>query len=142
MEVFCNERGILQQFSYLYVPQMNAVVERKNRTLIEGVRTMLADSMLPLQFGNEVIVNACHTLNRVLLVMRHGKSCFELLHKRKPNLEDLEPFGAPCTLLKRTANSKFDEKAVVGYFLAYNVTKKRLFNKFCRLVEHPFLQSC
>ena len=30
MENFCNLRGIVQQFSAPYVPQMNGVVERKN----------------------------------------------------------------------------------------------------------------
>ncbi|KAI3695477.1 hypothetical protein L1987_78474 [Smallanthus sonchifolius] len=86
METFCQKLGIHHEFSAPYVPQMNGVAERKNRTLIEAARTMLADSNLPVQFWNEAIANACYTLNRVLVVKRHDKTCFELLHRRKPNL--------------------------------------------------------
>ncbi|KAI3808071.1 hypothetical protein L1987_24013 [Smallanthus sonchifolius] len=86
METFCQKLGIHHEFSAPYVPQMNGVDERKNRTLIEAARTMLADSNLPVQFWNEAIANACYKLNRVLVVKRHDKTCFELLHRRKPNL--------------------------------------------------------
>ena len=40
MEEYCDERGILQEFSAPYTPQQNGVAERKNRTLIETARTM------------------------------------------------------------------------------------------------------
>ena len=48
---FCNDKGILQEFSAPYTPQQNGVAERKNCTLIEAARSMLADSMLPVNFG-------------------------------------------------------------------------------------------
>ncbi|KAD2805416.1 hypothetical protein E3N88_38793 [Mikania micrantha] len=135
MEIFCNARGIVQQFSAPYVPQMNGVAERKNRTLIEAARTMLADYSLPVQFWNEAVANACYTLNRVLIVKRHGKTCFELLHNRKPNLMYLEPFGAPCTMLKKHEQGKFNEKVEEGYFLGYNTPNKRVSNIATHNVE-------
>ncbi|GJZ78629.1 putative ribonuclease H-like domain-containing protein [Tanacetum coccineum] len=39
--------GIKREFSVARTPQQNGVAERKNRTLIEAARTMLADSLLP-----------------------------------------------------------------------------------------------
>ncbi|GJU98871.1 reverse transcriptase domain-containing protein [Tanacetum coccineum] len=42
--------------------------ERKNRTLIEAARTMLADSKLPTTFWAEVVSTACYVQNRVLIV--------------------------------------------------------------------------
>ncbi|XP_071728300.1 uncharacterized protein [Rutidosis leptorrhynchoides] len=89
MEEFCSDRGIQQQFSSPYTPQMNGVAERKNRTLIETTRTMLADSELPVMFWSEAISNACYTMNRVLVVKRHNKTCYELLLKRKPYIKHL-----------------------------------------------------
>jgi transposase InsO family protein len=40
VEEFLDEEGIKHEFSTLYTPQQN-VVERKNQTLIDMVRTML-----------------------------------------------------------------------------------------------------
>ena len=101
MEEFCNSKGIQQQFSAPYEPQMNGVAERKNRTLIESTRTMLADSKLPITFWSEAVATTCFTLKRVLIVKRHNKTCYDLLQNRKPYLEYLEPFGAHCTMLKK-----------------------------------------
>ncbi|GJX54766.1 ribonuclease H-like domain-containing protein [Tanacetum coccineum] len=64
----------LQKFSLLmkiWTPQQNGVAERKNRTFIEAARTMLADSLLPIQFWAEAVNTACYVLNRVLF---DGKS--------------------------------------------------------------------
>ena len=35
---------------FSYTPQQNGAAEQLNRTLIEGVQTMLADSKLPRKF--------------------------------------------------------------------------------------------
>ncbi|GKA94757.1 putative ribonuclease H-like domain-containing protein [Tanacetum coccineum] len=44
MNQFCEKKGILRQFSVARTPQQNGVAERRNMTLIEAARTMLADS--------------------------------------------------------------------------------------------------
>nr|GFB10131.1 ribonuclease H-like domain-containing protein [Tanacetum cinerariifolium] len=43
--------GIKREFIVARTPQHNGIAERKNRTLIEAARTMLADSLLPFHFG-------------------------------------------------------------------------------------------
>ncbi|GJV13691.1 putative ribonuclease H-like domain-containing protein [Tanacetum coccineum] len=48
----CGEKGIKRDYSNPRTPQQNGVAERKNRTLIEAARTMLADSKLPTIFGS------------------------------------------------------------------------------------------
>ncbi|GJV86019.1 putative ribonuclease H-like domain-containing protein [Tanacetum coccineum] len=50
MNQFCGMKGIKREFSVARTPQQNGVAERKNRTLIEAARTMLADSLLPTTF--------------------------------------------------------------------------------------------
>ncbi|GKE87051.1 retrovirus-related pol polyprotein from transposon TNT 1-94, partial [Tanacetum coccineum] len=52
--------GILRQFSVARTPQQNRVAERRNRTLIEAARTMLADSKLPTTLWAEAINTACY----------------------------------------------------------------------------------
>ncbi|GJZ05971.1 putative ribonuclease H-like domain-containing protein [Tanacetum coccineum] len=49
----CGEKGIKRDYSNPRTPQQNGVAERKNRTLIEAARTMLADSKLPTMFWTE-----------------------------------------------------------------------------------------
>ncbi|GJR47543.1 putative ribonuclease H-like domain-containing protein [Tanacetum coccineum] len=44
MNQFCEMKGILRQFNVARTPQQNGVAERRNRTLVEAARTMLADS--------------------------------------------------------------------------------------------------
>ena len=100
MSLYCLGKGIEHQFSAPYELQHNGVAERKNHTLIESARTMLADSKLPIIFWGEAVNTACHVLNRVLIVKRFNKTFYELLNNRKPNLNGYEPFGVPCSILK------------------------------------------
>ncbi|GJW30962.1 putative ribonuclease H-like domain-containing protein [Tanacetum coccineum] len=53
MNQFCEMKGIKREFSVARTPQQNGVAERKNRTLIEAARTMLADLKLPTTFCTE-----------------------------------------------------------------------------------------
>nr|GEY51609.1 hypothetical protein [Tanacetum cinerariifolium] len=46
----CELKGIKREFRIPRTPQQNGIDERKNRTLIEAARTMLADSLLPIPF--------------------------------------------------------------------------------------------
>nr|GEY27076.1 ribonuclease H-like domain-containing protein [Tanacetum cinerariifolium] len=65
----CGEKGIKRDYSTPRTPQQNKVAERKNRTLIEAARTMLADSKLPIMFWTEAVSTACYVLNRGCLDM-------------------------------------------------------------------------
>nr|GFA28296.1 ribonuclease H-like domain-containing protein [Tanacetum cinerariifolium] len=61
------------------IEPLNGVEERKNRTLIEAARTMLADSLLPISFWAEAVNTACCVQNRVLVTKPHNKTPYELL---------------------------------------------------------------
>ncbi|KAI3827765.1 hypothetical protein L1987_01848 [Smallanthus sonchifolius] len=142
MELLCLKKGIRHEFCAPYTPQQNGVAERKNRTLIETARTMLSDANLPVTFWAEAVNTACHVLNRVLVVKRHNKTCYELINNRLPNLDYLVPFGSPCSLLLqyKDRQSKFHAKAVEGIFLGYvaNSPCKRVYNIGTRTVEEWF----
>nr|GFB20460.1 hypothetical protein [Tanacetum cinerariifolium] len=49
MNDFCSQKGIKREFSNARTPQQNGVAKRRNRTLIEAARTMLADAKLPFE---------------------------------------------------------------------------------------------
>ncbi|GJR95955.1 putative ribonuclease H-like domain-containing protein [Tanacetum coccineum] len=60
MNQFCKMKGIKREFSVGKTPQQNGVAERKNRTLIEGARTMLIDSKLPTTFWAKAVNTTCY----------------------------------------------------------------------------------
>nr|GEV53364.1 putative ribonuclease H-like domain-containing protein [Tanacetum cinerariifolium] len=138
MHQFCEKKGIKREFSVARTPQRNKVAERKNRTLIDATRTMLADSKLPTTFWAEAVNTACYVQNRVLVIKPHNKTPYELFHGRTPSLSFMRPFGYPVTILNTLDPlGKFDGKATEGFFIGYSVNNKafRVFNSRTRIVE-------
>nr|GFA82894.1 putative ribonuclease H-like domain-containing protein [Tanacetum cinerariifolium] len=82
---FYGMKGIKREFSVARTPQHNGIAERKNMTLIEAARSMLADSLLPIPFYAEAVNTACYVHNRVLVTKPHNKAPYELLLGNQPN---------------------------------------------------------
>ncbi|GJY05210.1 putative ribonuclease H-like domain-containing protein [Tanacetum coccineum] len=109
---FCREKGIRREYSVARTLQQNGVAKRRNRTLIEAARTMLADSKLPTTFWAEAVSTACYVQNRVLVVKPHNKTPFELFRGLKPALNLMRPFGCHVIILSTLDNlGKFDGKS-------------------------------
>ncbi|GJU95080.1 retrovirus-related pol polyprotein from transposon TNT 1-94 [Tanacetum coccineum] len=141
MNQFCEMKGILRQYSVARTPQQNGVAKRRNRTLIEAARTMLADSKLPTTFWAEAVNTACYVQNRVLVVKPHNKTPYELFHGRTPTLSFIRPFGCLVTILNTIDHlGKFDGKSDEGFFVRYSLNSKafRVFNSRTRTVEENF----
>nr|GEZ56397.1 hypothetical protein [Tanacetum cinerariifolium] len=116
MNDFCLQKGIKREFSNARTPQQNGVAERRNRTLIEAARTMLANAKLPVTFWAEAVNTACYVQNRVLVNKSQNKTPYELFNE---NLR------------------KFEAKGGEGYFIGYSMSSKafRVFNKRTKRVE-------
>nr|GEW07735.1 hypothetical protein [Tanacetum cinerariifolium] len=110
---FCGMKGIKKEFSVAKTPQQNGVAERKNKTLIEAARNMLADLLLPIPFWAEAVNIACYVQNRVLVTKPHNKTSYELLL------------------------GKFNGKADEGFLVGYSVNSKafRVFNSRTSIVQ-------
>ncbi|GJV29724.1 putative ribonuclease H-like domain-containing protein [Tanacetum coccineum] len=138
MNEFCAKKGIKREFSVARTPQQNGVAERKNMTLIEAARTMLADSLLPIPFYAEAVNTACYVLNRVLVTKPQNKTPYELLIGNSPSISFMRPFGCPLTILNTLDSlGKFDGKSDEGYLSGYSTTSKafRVYNKRTKRVE-------
>nr|GEV17348.1 hypothetical protein [Tanacetum cinerariifolium] len=59
MNDFYSRKGIKREFSNARTPQQNGVAERRNKTLIEAARTMLAHDKLPVTFWAEAVNTTC-----------------------------------------------------------------------------------
>nr|GEV40503.1 hypothetical protein [Tanacetum cinerariifolium] len=77
----------------------NGVAERRNRTLIEAARTMLADAKLPVTFWAEAVNTACYVQNRVLVNKSQNKTPYELFNGRTPAIGSLRQKGMKDILL-------------------------------------------
>ncbi|GJW42609.1 ribonuclease H-like domain-containing protein [Tanacetum coccineum] len=131
-------KGIKREFSIARTPQRNGVAERKNKTLIEAARTMLADSLLSTTFWAEAINTVCYVQNTVLITKPHNKRPYELLIGRPPNLDFIRPFGCPVTILNTLDHlGKFKGKTDEGFLVGYSINSKafRVFNTRTRKVE-------
>jgi hypothetical protein len=90
---FLSDEGIRHQYSTPYTPQQNSVAERKNWTLMDMARTMLAKFKSPYNFWAEAINIACHATNRLYLHKGLNKTPYEILTGNKPNIKYFRVFG-------------------------------------------------
>ncbi|GJU98450.1 retrovirus-related pol polyprotein from transposon TNT 1-94 [Tanacetum coccineum] len=136
---FCESVGITHNTSVPRTPQQNDVVERWNRTLMEVARTMLIFAKAPMFLWAEAVATACYTLNRSLVHTLHGKTYYELLKGKKPEVKCFWVFGSLCYPTNDYDDlGKLKAKADIGIFVGYAPTKKayRIYNKrTCKIQE-------
>ncbi|GJR51879.1 retrovirus-related pol polyprotein from transposon TNT 1-94 [Tanacetum coccineum] len=129
--------GISHETSVPRSPQQNGVVERRNRTLMEAARTMLIFAKAPLFLWAEAVATACYTLNRSLVHTLHGKTYYELLKGKKPNLQYFRVFGSLCYPTNDYDDvGKLKAKAIYQVYLFWLCTharrRNRIYNKRTR----------
>ncbi|KAK1411311.1 hypothetical protein QVD17_37858 [Tagetes erecta] len=116
---FCKDQGIINQYTMPGTPQENGVAERRNRTLMDMVRSMMANSNLALFLWTEALKTAVHILNRVPS-KSVPKTPYEIWTGRKPSLNYMKVWG--CIAEAKLYNpfiKKLDMKTVTCYFIGY-----------------------
>ncbi|GJW74871.1 retrovirus-related pol polyprotein from transposon TNT 1-94 [Tanacetum coccineum] len=117
----------------------NGIVERRNRTLMEAARTMLIFAKAPLFLWAEACSHCVFiTRNRSLVHTLHGKTYYELLKGKKPNLQYFRVFGSLCYPTNDYDDvGKLKAKAIKYNFVGYAPTKKayRIYNKRTRKIQ-------
>ncbi|KAK1603351.1 hypothetical protein QYE76_018030, partial [Lolium multiflorum] len=91
---FLSDEGIRHQYSAAYTPQQNGVAERKNRTLMDMARSMMAEYKSRYNFWAEAISTACHSSNRLYLRKGLNKTPYEIVTGNKPNISYFKVFGS------------------------------------------------
>ena len=120
LEEFLSDEGIKHQYSVAYTPQQNGVAERKNQTLMDAARTMLAEFQSPYNLWAEDINTACHATNRLYLRKWLNKTPYEIFTGNKPNIKYFRVFGCKCFILKKGNRlAKFEARTIEGIFVGY-----------------------
>ncbi|KAK0580852.1 hypothetical protein LWI29_007090 [Acer saccharum] len=98
-------------------PQQNGVAERRNRTLLDMVRSMLSYSTLPISFWGYALQTAIYILNDVPS-KSIPKTPHELWTGRRPSLQHLRIFGCPAHVLKGKTE-KMESRSETCIFVGY-----------------------
>uniref|UniRef100_A0A2N9EE71 Integrase catalytic domain-containing protein n=1 Tax=Fagus sylvatica TaxID=28930 RepID=A0A2N9EE71_FAGSY len=132
-EDLCEEKGIRRQLTISNTPQQNGVAERRNRTLLDMVRSMMAQANLPISFWGDALLTAAYILNRVPS-QSVSSTPYELWKGEKPNLEHLRPWGS-AGFVHSTAHKygKLGPRARKHIFIRYSDSSKG----YVMYGEHP-----
>ncbi|GKV42713.1 hypothetical protein SLEP1_g50091 [Rubroshorea leprosula] len=85
--------GIKRQITAAYTPQQNGVCERKNRTILDMVRSLLTRSCIPKNFWPEAINWSIHILNRSPTFVVKDMTPKEAWSERKPTVDHFRIYG-------------------------------------------------
>ena len=114
---YLEENGILSQWTPPGTPQHNGVSERRNRTLLDMVRSMMGFASLPISLWGYALESACYLLNRVPS-KSVTKTPYEIWTGRKPALSHLRVWGCPA-YVKRLITDKLGPKSDKCTFIGY-----------------------
>ena len=122
---YFKDNGIVHQTTAPYTPEQNGVAERLNRTLMERVRAVLADSSLPGDMWGELLVAVNYLRNRSPTAHR-AATPWELLHGRKPDVSNLRVLGSRAFvhIPKATRTSKLQPVTQPGRLVGYEPDSK------------------
>ena len=116
---YLEDSGIVAQFTMPGSPEQNGIVKRRNRTLMEMVRSMISRTNLPGFLWGEALKTALYILNRVPTKVV-PLTPFELWIGRKPSLNHLKVWGCPAEVkLYNPTLSKLDSRTTRCYFVSY-----------------------
>ena len=114
---YLKECGIVPQLTPPGTPQWNGVSERRNRTLLDMVRSMMCQTELPLYFWSYALLTAAHTLNVV-----PSKSVEKTPHKlwmgKPPSITYLRIWGCEVyvkCMMATKLHPKADKCFIIGY---------------------------
>src|SRR5882757_2765663 len=119
---YCKEFGIIHETTSAYSSQLNGVVERAHRTVIERVRVLLHDGDLPASMWCEVASTVLYLKDFIPTTRRPNTTPFEDWRGAKPDISHLRPFGciAYAKIPTETDGGKLAPRSVkcvlIGYF--------------------------
>ncbi|KAK1408428.1 hypothetical protein QVD17_40194 [Tagetes erecta] len=128
---FCSQQGIVRMLTAPYSPQQNGAVERRNRTILNMVRSLLKAMKMPQQLWAEAVRHSVYLLNRMYTKALNNCTPYEALKGRKPNLSHVRVFG--CVGHVKTPKErlkKLDDRSTPMVYLGNEPGTKahRMFN--------------
>ncbi|KAJ9551125.1 hypothetical protein OSB04_015170 [Centaurea solstitialis] len=114
---YLRDCGIVSQLSPPRTPQLNGVAERRNRTLLDMVRSMMSRATLPMSFWGYALETAAHILNLVP-TKKVAKTPSEMWTGTCPSLAHIKVWGCEV-FVRRETNDKLEPRAEKCLFVGY-----------------------
>lgn len=122
---FLQQKGILSQRSCPYTPQQNGVAERKNRHLLDVVRTLMLESSVPPRFWVEALSTTVYLINHLPSPTLQLDSPYSRLFGVPSEYNSLHVFGCVCFVhLPPIERHKLAAQSVQCAFLGYSNSHK------------------
>ncbi|GJU95662.1 retrovirus-related pol polyprotein from transposon TNT 1-94 [Tanacetum coccineum] len=116
---YLKANGIVQQLTPPYTPQHNGVSERRNRTLLDMVRSMMNLTTLPLSFWDYALESATRILNMV---------------PTKKNPDKLEQRSVKCIFIGYP-------KETMGYYFYFPPENKIVVARYAEFFEKRLINQ-
>ena len=122
---YCEEQGIRRFLTAPYTPQQNGVAERKNRTILDMVRSMLKSKKMPKEFWAEAVQCAIYVQNRCPHVKLDDQTPQEAWSGQKPTVSHLKVFGSVAYAhVPDQRRTKLEDKSKRYVFIGYDEKTK------------------
>jgi len=116
---FLKRRGIRHEFNAPYNAAGNGTAERRNRTLIESVRSIMSEGQVEQKYWPYALKYVTFAQNRTLVSAYSEKTPYETLYGIPPDVSRMKAFGSKCWALTDGQIAKLAPKATACKFLGF-----------------------
>ncbi|GJY59247.1 putative RNA-directed DNA polymerase [Tanacetum coccineum] len=114
--------GIVSQLTPPRTPQLNGVAERRNRTLLDMVRSMMCRATLLISFWGYALETVAHILNLVP-TKKVLKTPFKMWKGKRPSLGHIKIWGCEV-FVRRKAQDKLEARSEKLFLEREMISKK------------------
>nr|GFA18370.1 retrotransposon protein, putative, Ty1-copia subclass [Tanacetum cinerariifolium] len=114
------DHGIITHHTPSYTPQHNSVSEMRNKTLLDMVRSMMRQTILPKSFWDYALETAARILNMVP-TKKVEKTPYAVWHGQAPKLSYLKVWGCEALVKPDTLTKpdKLESRSIKCIFIGY-----------------------
>ncbi|KAF7812814.1 Retrovirus-related Pol polyprotein from transposon TNT 1-94 [Senna tora] len=137
---FCKKNGHVRKNCPKREAWLIKKAERRNRTLLNMVRSMMSNSKLPIFLWREALKIAVYIQNRVP-TKAVSKTPFEIWKGWKPSLNHIRVWGCPAEVrVYNPHEKKLDLRTISAYFVGY-AERSKGYKFYCPTHTLKFVES-
>jgi transposase InsO family protein len=125
LKEYCKDVEIKREISTSYNPQQNGIVERKNQTIMEAVKTMIHDQYLHMHLWVEAVKTTVYVQNKIPHKVLENNTLEEIFSREKPKVNHFRIFVYHVFVhVPKETRTKLDPFEQKGIFVGYSYTSK------------------